>query len=216
MSFPCPTCELPNSQRAYFCRACGAVLPRGSQRLQRGNNTRLLPALIIFGLALGAAALLRDTSEPNLVPARSAQRSEQQHFQLSREKARALVSLIAPDDIQSLIIRHPRDGNVRVDGTPEAMAVLERFVDLITRLDRLSPAQKRSNFARLEKHWDTQRSYRLPRLKRDALYQILAFSDVPVMVAKRGRNRSTAVTVEATGFDQATVADMVGVLHGGR
>ena len=213
MSAICPTCQRHNPTHARFCACCGRALRRrGGGRAAWGA----FPALVVvLGVALWAGGwwggpgawigkaheALRSRTSPRLV---------KRHVHLSREKADAMFNLLAPADVKVIVGRH--DHGVNITGTRREVAVLEDFVELVTRHEGAGEHELGRSIERLRSTWTKRQTYQLPRHQAQCLFRILAFDDVPVLV----HGHSSSVVVDATTADQEILAGAVEILRGHR
>ena len=125
-------------------------------------------------------------------------------------KAEALFNLIAPSDIKVIVGR--RHGGVFITGTPGEAETLERFAELLTRLESWDGDTVEQIIGSLRSQPTIAETYRLPHQKVRALIDILKFDDVPVLVSGGGRK----VRVIATPEDQQTIREVVDIIRGKR
>lgn len=211
MSAACPVCGHHNPAHAHFCARCGRALIAGrvSAPTDELRNFALLVAaiavvvsvVVAFRSTMGSSQYGRDDS--SLVFLR-------RDYDLSPPKAEALHDLIAPKNIRVIVGR--RTGGVFVKGTLGEVEILDRFVDILTRLDGLSAAEEKARMKEYRRTWTTTGIYKLPRRTGSALRRILAFDDVPVLV----HGSTSKVRVDASPADQETIGDVVTILRGER
>lgn len=217
MKVPCLNCGERNPAHAAYCSGCGDALSPAPAAARRGSGLGIAVLIGVFVL-MGAVALCIDNGSDGNDGRSEARarggsaRTVEGTFTLREEKQRALFDLLARPEVKSMLVS-PLGEEIHVLGTPTAMAALERFVELVARLDGLSERDMKSNMARFRKNWSNKRTYRLSGHVRDHLYRVLAFEEVPVLVDDSG---SSKLKVEATRYDQEIVGDMVEALGGER
>jgi hypothetical protein len=140
----------------------------------------------------------------------AARSQDRKAFPLENAKADAVFKLLAPNHVQVLVSRTP-DG-IAVQGTSTEVDAVARFVELITRDAGKNYSTDQAALAELRKGWDTQQSYKLPEESAEALFAVLAFDDVPVLVA----HAPDGISIEAGKRDQKVIARMVRILNGKR
>jgi len=129
-------------------------------------------------------------------------------YSLSDEKADALFELLSPSDV-TVVVSRTGDG-VSIRGRQNQCEVMDRFIDLYTRGQREGLNTYGETIERWQSRWDSDESYSVPEDRADAVYAVLAFDDVPVLVSRSG----DGISVKATGADQRTVADLVNIVSG--
>ncbi|MCH7870640.1 MAG: hypothetical protein IID33_02970 [Planctomycetes bacterium] len=209
MRISCLACGQRNPTHALFCWECGVELCPADAVPRRKSGFGWASLLVVV-LVVTAAAFIHSVDDRAAVARSDVERMIERDFDLDREKCGPLFDLLALEEVGSLWVGRLSEG-VRVEGTPAAIGALERFVELVTRLDHLNPRDVKSNMSRFRRTWETSRTYELPQRVRDALFQVLAFDDVPVLVDRRGSSR---LEVDASPFDQRIVSDMIEVLGG--
>ena len=216
----CPVCSQENTAMARYCARCGTALPvaRTAPVGDELRNFALIVAalavvvttVVAFRMAAGSSRYERIvTSGPTI----------RRDFQLSNAKADAMHALIAPADVRVIVGR--RKGGILLKGTSGELDILDRFVELVTRLDGLDAAEMNAAMARARRTWTTTATYRLASGHARALWRILAFDDVPVLVSGGTSKiwvwgRKSKIRVEAAPEDQEIVRGVVNILHGER
>ncbi|MFQ5489399.1 MAG: hypothetical protein ACE5GE_01650 [Phycisphaerae bacterium] len=207
MSIHCTRCRHRNVPMARFCARCGSLLATPATP---GGSCGILPLLLLmavgcFWLAgpLGSFLGHTRTSRPHFFTSRV-----ERHYDLTAAKADALYTLLAPNHVQVLVGRE--QGGVFVKGTRREVEVLDRFIDLLTRFHGWDAFSLRQTMMGLQPTWDVQRTYKLGDRQARALYQLLAFQDVPVAVAQH----CSGIHIDATAEDQQTLGQLVAILKG--
>jgi len=133
------------------------------------------------------------------------------HLDLDVEKAEAVYELLAPRDIRVLVSRHgPRD--VGVEGTVQEIDALDRLAELISRYEDLEGTELARAMRQAESSWAYRRMFKLPHAQADALYELLAFDDVPVLV----QLATDGILVEGASHDLRTIERILPILRGRR
>lgn len=135
-------------------------------------------------------------------------RSVEKLLDLTPEKADALFALLAPQDIKVLVGR--RNQGVHVRGTAKEVATLEALAELMMRESDREITDPQKFIEELEGTWDSASVYKLPKPAGEALLTVLAFPDVPVLVA----DQSDGIGVRASKRDQAVIADVARIQQG--
>lgn len=197
----CHPCGHLNRPKARFCSACGLSLVSAPRKK---CCTGGLGKLFLMGL-VGVAAFawfgpaFRSVFNPRRTTIMVA-------LDLPREKAEGLYELLKPKDIKVLV--GPSAGYI--EGTHAEVEALGQFVELLTRLDGLTPREVRDRKFRLQHEWTSKRTYKLRRSKARALHKILRVDDVPVGVDRDG----SKLVVWATPEDQAIISNIADILRG--
>ena len=173
-------------------------------------------SMLVTAPSAGACLIpLMPAGEPAQAPAPPKAKHAQQQardvkrlYELPRAKAEALFALLAPDDVKVFVGPDPE--GVKIKGTAQEAKILDAFVNLLTREEGQAIDDPAAFIEKLRKTWNTERSYKLPGPKADALFNILAFPDVPVLVSRS----DSGVHVEASENDQKVLAGVVGIMHG--
>lgn len=193
----CSRCGYRNRLSARFCADCGLSLIQVPKKTcSSGGCSKLLFVI----LAVGAAFMWFGPR------AFRAQSKTQAQLDLPADKAAALFDLLKPGDITVLVER----GGRSIEGTPAEVETLKRFVDILTRMEGLTPWEARNRKDAMQQQWTSTRSYRLQRSKAQALCRILEMDDVPV-AAECHRTR---LEVRATPSDQAIISGVADILRG--
>ena len=204
-------CRQQNPPHANFCCRCGQRLdttgscrPESRRKRRSGGGGWLLLLVLLFSiLGLhkgGCVSWPRWQTSPAV----------EQFYELAPPKAAALYHLLAPRDVRVLVRRS--EGRVSVKGTEREIAILDGLVALLNRVDCQSEGCLNAYMARARHTWTTSRQYKLSRQKAAALFNLLAFDDVPVLVS----GRKSKVRVEASPDDQKTIWHVVNILKGHR
>lgn len=199
MSRECTACHSVNPVHANYCAMCGRAL--GAAGVSPATrNVRLSVAVIVSALAVyGVFAATR--SSPEL---------EDRSFELIPCKAAAMFELLKPRDVKMLVSVDA--GSLQITGTRGECDALTEFVELITRYHGKSSHEVRLCMKRARRGWTTRRDYKLAKDKANALFDVLAASDVPVLVSWSGKR----VRVDANSKDQETVRNIAQILRGRR
>lgn len=160
---------------------------------------------VLTGLLAAAPLQAADDAQPDLKTA-----EVQREYDLNPEKADALFELLAPGDVKVMVSR--RDGGVLITGTSKEAKVFDAFVAILTRHNDRAVKDTDAFIEEMRPTWDTKETYKLPQPKADALYRILAISNVPVLVSRA----DSGVTVEASKADQQVIANVIRVVKGQR
>lgn len=129
-------------------------------------------------------------------------------IELPKAKADALYTLLAPELVKVSV--SPRSEGVQVSGTTREVNAVVAFAGLLTRDEGKDYMVDQAALEALRQTWDSQHTYPLPRVRADALFAALSFSDVPVMVSPA----PGGVTVEASAKDHEVIRDFVRILRG--
>ncbi|HNO79501.1 MAG TPA: hypothetical protein PKN33_15735 [Phycisphaerae bacterium] len=135
-------------------------------------------------------------------------RSVEKLLDLSPEKAQAVYDLLAPQDVKVLVGR--RNQGLHVRGTAKEVSTLEALAELMMRDADRKITDPAKYIEELQGTWDTTALYKLPTTAGEALLKVLAFPDVPVLVA----NESGGIGVRASKRDQAVIADVTRIQQG--
>lgn len=213
MFLECPHCRRRNPHHARFCATCGRRLDyvrscTTAKSRGGGGGAGLAIGLILVALFLGFRPhhLVRWGRRAVSATTPTVRRA----FDLPPAKADALFNLIAPSDIKVIVGR--RHGGVFIKGTPNEAETLERFAELLTRLEGWDGNTIEHIIGSLRRQPTVTETYRLPAEKVRALIDILKFDDVPVLVSGGGRK----VRVIATPEDQQTICEVVDIMRGKR
>lgn len=160
---------------------------------------------ILTGVLSAAAMQTADDAPPPGQPI-----EVEREYDLNPDKAKAVFDLLAPSDVKVLVGQ--RDGGVYIKGTPREARVLDAFVKILTRHADRNVTDVSAFIQEMRPTWNTRKTYRLPPPKADALYEVLAFGDVPVLVSRA----DNGITVEATKDDQAVITNVVRIVNGER
>ena len=207
MKVQCLNCGERNPAHAAYCSGCGNALSPAPAAPRRRSGLGIAVLIGVFVL-MGGVALCIDIGSDG-----DDARTVEGTFTLNKPKQDALYELLALNEVKSFLVVSEHGEEIHVWGTAKAMAALERFLELVARLDGLSERDMKSNMARFRKTWSEDHTYRLSGHVRDHLYRVLDFEDVPVLVDDSG---STKLIVDATRYDQEIVGDMVDALGGER
>ena len=206
-SCTCLQCGCRNRPEARFCAECGQALtsiPPGVPVPKKKPSSGGCCNLILLSMA-GAAAFMwfGPVCRSNSTARRS---TISLALDLPREKAEGLYDLLRPGDILVLIGKHADF----IEGTHAEVRALEQFVELLTRLDGLSPRDVRDLRSRLQHEWTSKQTYKLRRSRAKALQRILRMDDVPLAVERHG----SRLVVWATPEDQAIISSVAEILRG--
>ena len=161
----------------------------------------LVPAFLLFGpYQPGWLSWPGQKSAPRV----------QRAYDLVPAKAAALHHLLAPRDVRVLVSWS--ESRVSVKGTEREVEILDRFVALLNRVDCCNAACVSAHMDKARRTWTTSRNYKLSRGKGAALFNILAFDDVPVLVS----GSKSKICVQASPDDQKTIWHVVNILKGQR
>jgi len=217
VTLTCPTCYQHNAAYARYCERCGNALPAHTPNVRSNpwaNAALVTTAALSLMTAFFAVnpygsmwsnsrgALVERYRDPSSLVIRS------RDYYLGADKAQAVFDLLSPADVD-VVVRKRRDG-LSVEGADWELAALDRFVELMQRKQGQDRASVREHIDRILRASSSVEKYRLSRNKREALHQILAFDDVPVLVTDGWRN----VQVQATEEDQETIRAVVEILGG--
>ncbi|UCE62058.1 MAG: hypothetical protein JSU63_10165 [Phycisphaerales bacterium] len=204
MDLICGACSQPNAVHARYCAGCGAPMDDVEPTSPHSPvaNFALIVAAVLSVMAASAAIGGAGAADINTV-------IERDYF-LRQEKSHALFELLRPKDVKVFVSQD--DGLFTAQGNEWEIAVLDDFVELVTRYDGQSQEAVSEYIDRAAKISNTDRSYRLPRAKTEALHNVLKPADVPVLAGKQRRR----VSVQATEKDQKTISNMVRILSGKR
>ena len=199
MSSECTACHSVNPVHAKYCAMCGREL--GAAGVSPATrNVRLSVAAIVSALAVyGVFAATR--SSPEL---------ENRSFELMPCKAAAMFELLKPQDVK--VVVSVDNGSLQITGTRGECGAVTQFAGLITRYQGKSAHEVRLHMKDARRGWTTRRDYKLAKDKANALFDVLAASDVPVLVSWNGKR----VRVDANPEDQETVHNIARILRGRR
>lgn len=221
----CPNCAQENPEPANFCAACGQELGRsasgpiaefvsGSNRRSRGGGGFIVVLLLlVVGVAAAYSVPTVRRSVRNVwtrCVSSNCLPEIKTIIKLPPEKAEAMFSLLAPADIAVKVGRR-RDG-VLVIGTETEVMALKRFGQILTRYHGLGRGKMEACMRRDGLCREPTERFDLPKDKRSALFHILAYDDVPILVAG-GRGE---IHITATDEDARVVHNVVEILRGRR
>lgn len=211
MSRDCAACRQQNPPHAQFCARCGRLLPSGDAAPPATGMRNLgvlaavlaviVSAAIVFGIA-GNARRYTPLSRSTV--------STRTTYPLPPDKAEALYELLAPRDVRVRVSKTAH--GISIAATEREKQILDRFVELVTRLDGHDDTCIDDQMAKARPTWTASERYMLTKGKVTTLVRILGFADVPVLVTP-GRS---AVEVDATPADQETIRGVVNILRGRR
>ncbi len=111
-------------------------------------------------------------------------------YSLSAGKLEALTELMVRPDVPILV--RPGDDSIGVQGTPLEHVAFQGFVHL------LEPSDKK-----------IERTYRLPKGKREAIIELMSRSDVPLLI----KPAKVGITVQGNSLQQAAFASFVKMIN---
>lgn len=204
----CRECGQVNEIRARFCASCGLNIPRSGANSSGlsirfallGGGVSVAFMFLLFGV--GSLAFNKnDRTAPIKVETKRT-------YRLHNAKATALVDLLSPRDVPVIVGR--RGHNVGIQGTTIQIRTMDRFVELLLRHEKHCYAQHPKCFETYHNKWTSKVDYKLGKKHAKALFEILAFNDVPVLVTQHG----SRLLVRATPNDQKTVSEVARILNG--
>ena len=207
----CRNCDQPNPNGARFCGGCGRPLSAAPMAGNPGglqNFGLFMIGLLFVGAAVslvrvrGGGSLFGEPAEPAI--------TIRQEFPLIARKAEALYQVFSPSDVRVRVGRYGQ--GLVFTGTPGELEVIQRAIELVTRFDHLLELERQAAMTAARPFWNSSGTYRLDRRKGRALYALLAFEDVPVLVSGKG----SKIQVSASPDDQYVLRDLVAVLEGKR
>jgi hypothetical protein len=210
MSDTCNHCGGVNPSMARFCAHCGLSVSGKPPGGFTSGIKGFFVVLFAIGLVFAAIGTLvcDDARSHQYVTVEVGPRNIDRAYDLADRKARAVYALLEPNDIRVIVSRRG-NGRIGIQATAGEALAMDRFVELITRVSREPDGSQAMAQARAA--WNSRRTYTLDSDHAEALYGILAWNDVPVLVS---RNSSRRITVEATRNDQETIARIVHILGG--
>ncbi len=205
----CRECGQVNEVHARYCASCGQDLP-GSFVMTNSSGLSYKFALLGGGVsvafmfllfAIGSIAINKKNDRAPAIKIET-----KRTYRLSDAKAAALVDLLAPREVPVLVGR--RGHNVGIEGTTEQIRTMDRFVELLLRHEKYCYAPHPACFKTYRDKWTSKVDYKLGKKHAKALFELLAFNDVPVLVSLHG----SRLLVRASPNDQQTVRDVADIL----
>ncbi len=123
-------------------------------------------------------------------------------YDVTGEHANRLFELLAPESVKVIVSRE--GDRIAIRGTDREHAVLNSALQLLNWVDR------DDSFAEMTRGERTERVYRVGRDHADMLFEMLAPSDVKVVVSRRG---DAAVSISATKREHRVLSDFLKLLH---
>ncbi len=212
MNPTCSTCRQVNPLQARYCARCGQRLSvAGQSATSKGNGPWVAFLILLAVLFWGAQSFQGLSRYVNFGGHSRASSSVNAHLDLDIAKAEAVYELLAPRDIRVLVSRHgPRD--IGIEGTVQEIDALNCLAMLVSRYENLEGAELIRAMRQAESGWGYRRMFKLPRQKADALYELLAFGDVPVLV----QLATDGILVEGASHDLRTIERILPILRGRR
>ena len=209
MSKRCTACNRLFPNDAAFCAICGKSLSVDHGATHASAGARGLAVLLAAAVTAVTAFTIYHFSNSN-PPSSDLDPSVPmvwRELELPQDKAAMLFQLLRPNDIKILVDRD--DCRLKVNGSPGEVATIIGLGELITRFQGVPVRHIKAHLSKIRL---SKKDYKLSRSSACRLFDLLAFDDVPVWVARKGKS----LQISADPRDQQVLANFANILRGKR